>query len=227
MLAPFEALAERLTVLEDLPREWVRPRAGDGSALPFRILTIEAGHADHLGPLHLASGEVEEPWRSWEGEPIREMREGRTFVFLIDLLDGEGRTAFRILYTDAASEIPAGSSPLWRTGDRPVDVAVLCMPSHWEVEGYPERLLERTRARHSMVIHYEDFLRPRGTPLRFVPLLTDRRAADFLGSVRDEMAGDNHAVRGPNPCCCGPCGPAWSMPLPGEWLRFDAILPAS
>jgi len=226
MLAPFETLGERLTVIEELPQEWIRLRAADGSGLPFRILAVETGHADHLGPLHLASGEVEEPWQSWQDGPIREMREGRTFAFLIDLLDADDRTVFRILHTDAASEIPASSSPLWRTADRAVDVAVLCMPSYWEVEGYPEQLLARTRAGHAVVTHYENFLRPRGAPLRFLPLLTDRRADEFLRRVSDEMSTGAHIASGPLPCTCGPCSPAWSMPLPGEWLRFGAILPA-
>ena len=42
-----------------------------------------------------------------------------------------------------------------------------------------------------------------------------------LQTVEGETASRRETLDGPDPCGCGPCGDAWSMPLPGEWLRFS------
>jgi len=71
-----------------------------------------------------------------------------------------------------------------------------------------------------LVIHYEDFLRDSDKPMRMVPTLTDKKARQFLEAIEKETAPREESLEGPDPCGCGPCGDAWSMPLPGEWLRF-------
>jgi hypothetical protein len=233
MLAAFEALETRLEVLEELlapaaldeqekqKRHWIRLRDAHGVELPFRIRPLVSEHAPHYHGYHYGDGEVTERWTSWEGKSLKAMKEGRTYAFLIDLLAQDSETiAFRIFYQDAVSPPPMGFPPAEEVRRREVDLAILCAPPYWEVEAHPEAILERTRPRHVLVTHYEDFLHPRDEPLRFVATLTNERADEFLSVVADGVSHAPHEPRGPEPCCCGPCGPAWSMPLPGEWLRF-------
>jgi hypothetical protein len=227
MLAACEGAEGRLERLEDLEREWVWLRDGSGARLAMRFMPLPSEHAGHLRYYHYARGEVREPWEScrWTDRRLRAMKEGRTFAFLIDLLAADlEQVAFRIHVQDAASRPPAGFPPSGLAPERPVDLAVVCLPGSWLVEGYPERLLERVRARHVLLAHYEDFFRPATKPLRFAPGLTDRRANAFLGRVQQEMSRGEHDAAGPEPCTCGPCCERWTMPLPGEWLRFKTSL---
>jgi hypothetical protein len=98
------------------------------------------------------------------------------------------------------------------------DLAVLCMASFRYVKNHPGGILGNLHPRHVLVTHYEDFFRDPQKPLRFVPLLTDRLANEFLGRVRTALAGTQTA--GPVDSVCGPSSIAATMPLPGEWLRF-------
>jgi hypothetical protein len=96
------------------------------------------------------------------------------------------------------------------------------MPSWFRVRDFPDALLERTRARHVLVIHHEDFLRPSSEPGRFVRTLTDARANGFMERLAEVMPPPDDPPAGPRPRTCGPCGERWTMPLPGEWMRFRA-----
>jgi hypothetical protein len=222
MLSAFEALEGRLHDLNDVEGQWIRLRDVRRIELPFRILPLASEHAPHYHGYHFADGEVTERWAYWQDKSLRAMKEGRNHTFLIDLLEEDSEAiAFRIFYQDAAGPAPLGFPPEEEIGRREVDLAILCMPSYWEVEGYPEGVLERTRARHTMITHYEDFLRPSDEPLRFVATLTDERVDGFIEAVVEGMSRSAAEPVGPVPCTCGPCGPAWSMPLPGEWLRFE------
>lgn len=219
LLAPCETGARRWVDAEARLGEWI----GLGDRL--RVQPLESSHAPHVGSRHLLdTGDLERPWDDcdWERRRPAAMPSGRTLAYLIDFLEPDGRVGFRIHYEDSASSFPAGSPPAPTTAGHPVDLAIVCMPSSWLVSGYPEEMLAATRARHVLVTHYEDFFRPRGEPLRFAPLLTDRRAAGFMARVAHEMARASHVARAPAGPVCGPASPLWSMPLPGEWLRFAA-----
>ena len=208
MLSAFERHRSRWVELDELENQWLRPVDKHGNPMPFRILPIPSTHAAHIGKVRFAKGEVPDAWETWDGKRLRKMREGKPFAFVVDFLDDDGATAFRIYYQDAAG-IPA---PL--RDDREIDVAILCMPSHWHLEGYPEIPLEN--ARHVLIIHYEDFLRPRDKPLRFSPFLTDKRANRFMELAERAISENDLDPSGPDPCTCGPCGEAWTLPLPGD-----------
>jgi hypothetical protein len=183
-------------------------------------MAVESGHAPHTSLYHFASGKVTKPWDCLSGKRLQRLKEGKTFAFLIDLLSDDGETVFRIHYQDAASEPPLGFPPPRVLEERDVDLAILCMPGYWMVNRYPEGILGRTGARHVLVIHYEDFFRSRDKPVRFVPRLTNNRANRFMERLRDEVSRSEHESLEPAPAPCGPGGPAWTLPLPGEWLRF-------
>jgi glyoxylase-like metal-dependent hydrolase (beta-lactamase superfamily II) len=226
MLAAFASLAERVVVLEPHDGQWIELASLDGADLPVRILPLRAGHADHLAGYHYAPGEVAAPWTTWHGRRHRDMKEGQSFAFVVDFLSADGAPTFRLYYQDAASDAPLGFPPPDVVAERPVDLVVTCMPSSWRAHDYPRGIVAHTRAAHVLVTHHDDFFRSLDRPQRFVATLTDRRAARFLEIVRNEMALARHAPAGPDPAICGPGGAAWSMPLPGDWLRFPrAILP--
>ncbi len=63
-------------------------------------------------------------------------------------------------------------------------------------------------------------MRPRDKPLRFSPFLTDKRANRFMELAERAISENDLDPSGPDPCTCGPCGEAWTLPLPGEWIRF-------
>jgi hypothetical protein len=218
MLWAFTGLRGRVEPADHLAGDWIEPTDADGRALPFRLAPLQSEHAPHFVGYHYADHEVTERWESWEGRGLAEMREGAPLSWLIDLTNESGATVFRIFYQDAVSPEGAGLPPAEWIDAREVDLAVLCMPSYWLVEDYPEGVLEATRAGHALATHYEDFLQPPGSRLRFVSMLTNARAARFLDRV--DAAAAAHATEGPDPVPCGPTGRAWTMPLPGEWLRF-------
>jgi hypothetical protein len=222
MLRNAQGIDNELVVLNELAGQWIHLSDKQGAPLPIRIMPIETEHADHLGCFHYAPGTVTEAWDRLQGRKLSHMVEGQPFAFLIDLLSPDGQTvAFRIHYQDSASSAPAGFPPDDVIAERTVDLSVLCIPSYWLVDNFPQGILAHTRARHALVTHYEDFFRSTELPLRFAPMLTDRRANRFMGLVRDELDGPVHDPRGPVSPVCGPSSPAWTMPLPGEWLNFS------
>jgi hypothetical protein len=223
-LAPVPALAGRVASLEG--REgwgWIPLRDVDANELPFRFRKVASAHAPHFWGVHLAAGGIEQDWTGpWESHRLRELREGHTFAFVIDLLAAPGGpTLFRIYYQDAMSPPGTGIPRLgpWEKQryDR-YDLAVLCMASYNFVRHQPETILGALRPRHVLVTHYEDFFRDTRKPVRFVFLLTDFWANRFFHRMRRAMSGWETA--GPQAVVCGPSSRSWTMPIPGEWVRF-------
>lgn len=217
MLAWIPDAERRLGVLNDRVGNWVRPDI-DGEPAPFRFMPIVSEHAPHLYGFHFAQGQVDRDWNELEGRKVRSMLDGQSTNFLVDLLDDD-RVVFRIFLQDSASPREIGHPPGGLIAERPVDLAVLTVPPYWQVENYPEGILESTRAGFALLTHYEDFMRPLEDPLRFVTSLTDARLDRMLERVTTTMTGR----LGPPPIepLCGPRGRHWAMPLPGEWLSFD------
>lgn len=236
MLAAYPALDARVVVLEEQRPDWMQ------ISTHIRMLAIESEHAPNakLGglSLHWAPGQVKREWdRAWEHHYLHEQREGTTFAFVIDFLDPEqpGRVAFRVHYQDAASRPRRGYLPPSMFGpgrdEREVDLAVLCMPGREtlpaDLELYPTGILKNTRAHHALVIHYEDFFRPiqklgEWSSVQLLPTLAGGKSSDFLGAVFDAITDAR-----PGPCqhperVQGLCSRAYTVPLPGEWLVFEA-----
>ncbi len=224
MLRDCEGLdPERLVTVEDFAGAWRQPSSPAGEPLPFRIMPIESGHADHIGGYHFAEHEVPPDWQGClEGKRLAQLKEGRPHAYLIDLLDANGQAVFRIHHQGAAARRPMGIPPADVLDDRPIDLAVVCLPGAWQVEGYPEGLLEEAPVRHVLVSHYEDFMRDPDKPIRFVVMLTDDRAQAFVTEVAAAMDDPALPPIGPTGAFCGPGTPKWSMALPGEWLVFGS-----
>jgi glyoxylase-like metal-dependent hydrolase (beta-lactamase superfamily II) len=223
VLAGLVPLKGRVGCLEDPEQKgWIRlhdDEARGGRELPIRFQAVETEHAPLFWHLPWSPGEVKQAWdKGWDGRRFRQLRVGQPFAFVIDLLDPDNpkQVRFRIYYQDAASPENKGYPDLEDEVD--YDLAVLCMASFRYVKNAPGGLLGKLQPRHVMVTHYEDFFRDPQKPLRFVPLLTDGLANEFLGRVRTSLAGIE--TRGPVDPVCGPSSPTATMPLPGEWLRF-------
>jgi hypothetical protein len=235
ILAAEPALRGRLTSLE-------RAR-GFVSACPrepclVRFASILSEHAPNLEILGLdvawGPGEVKRPFRApLAGHRLSDLRAGRTLAFLIDFMDPAEptRIAFRVHYQDAASIPPLGYPSADAIARHPVDLEIVTMPGRETLpdgaDAYPVGVIRRGRARHALVIHYEDFFRPilkadgSSNGVRLIPTLAGAPAEEFLRAVTG-------AVQNPDPRYCaepsdleGLCNDAFTLPLPGEWLLVD------
>jgi L-ascorbate metabolism protein UlaG (beta-lactamase superfamily) len=229
MLAALPDLAARAAVLDERAVSWIWIEDAAGGRAPVRFMPVPSEHAPQIAGYRWADGEVGEPWTlPWTETRIRRFLAGTTYAFVIDLMSRDlAEVRFRIYYQDAASPAGAGIPPRFEgTDGHPYDLAVLCMASSHLAAGHPEGLAACLRPRHVLVTHYEDFLRSREKSLRFVPLLTDRRANAFLARLTGALEGAGTAAGGGPPAAgplgsvCGPSGPGYTMPLPGEWMRF-------
>ncbi len=240
MLAGSPDLFRRATSIQE-ERGFLPPDYRERNGL-IRFRALRSEHAPNLEvfghDLSWAPGELDEPWREpFEAHRLDELRVGTTFAFLIDFLDPRNRerVAFRVHYQDAASTPDKGYPDAETIAERAVDLEVVTMPGRETLEAgpeqYPSGVLRHNRARHALVIHYEDFFRRVLTPegdsngVRLIPTLVGEHSEEFLQAVVD-------AIEAPNPGPCrtperveGLCADAFTLPLPGEWLLFDAERP--
>jgi len=221
-LKGFPVLEGRVVSLQGERADWFRLTDGDGRLLPIRFRAVESAHAPQLWRYHWGAGEIEEEWtEEWGSRKTRALHEGKTFAFVIDLLEGDAAETvrFRIYYQDAAAPAGVGQPAFEAPDAHPYDLAVLCMASFRFVKDHPQSILGRLHPSHVLVTHYEDFFRGPDKPLRFVFPMSSRWANDFLTRVDDTLSGP---LAGPQGSICGPSSQAATMPLPGEWLQFQA-----
>lgn len=218
LLFPYPAVYRRSFALDRRVGEWVGLRDAAGDELPMRLMPLDSTHAPQTRWLRWAEGEVLAPLhRPWTELRHWRLRGGRPLSFLLDLLDENGGVRFRLFYQDSASHEPTGLPAREVLCERRVDVAALCMPSHHLAKGFPEYLLAELAPRHVLATHYEDFFRRYDRPTRFVSVLSRRKAESFLRAL---SAKPLPSPRPPENRVCGPSTEAWTMALPGEWLRF-------
>lgn len=223
LLAPY-GLGARLGSLEDRVGEWIWVTGAQGEQRPIRFLAVRSGHAPHVFRYHWRGGEVKDPLaKKWDGGSIGRLRAGTTLAFVIDLMSADFQEVrYRIYYQDAVSPAWQGEPPETVLADgRAFDLAVLCMASYNRVVDSPASLLTTVRPRHVLVTHYEDFFRSQKKPVRFVTLLTDRLANEYLARVEEVLARGGPPPQGPVNAVCGPSGAEWTMPLPGETMHFQ------
>jgi L-ascorbate metabolism protein UlaG (beta-lactamase superfamily) len=221
-LAPYAA--GRSAALEDHTNDWVWITRKDGERRPIRFFAVPSGHAPQVDHYLWAKGEVQEDWRQpWTGRRFHELKAGQTFALVIDLMSSDFKTVrYRIYYQDAANPQGIGEPPPFADG-HPYDLAVLCIASYDKAPGQPTAVLRKLRPRHVLVTHYDDFFRPQNRQVRFVGLLTDAKVERYLRTIDEELDGEAVSGAGPTREVCGPSGPRWTMPLPGEWLQFESV----
>ncbi|HAG95448.1 MAG: hypothetical protein CSH37_08060 [Thalassolituus sp.] len=135
----------------------------------MRVFPIKSNHAPQLGSWQLAAGNIEHPQRQLPRDAI-DWRSGENVSYLLDLLDNNGATIYRIFIQTSASSFPNGLPPDSILNDgKPVDMAVLCAASYQKMERYPEYLLEQMAPQNVVLVHWEKFWSPyepgQATPL--------------------------------------------------------------
>jgi L-ascorbate metabolism protein UlaG (beta-lactamase superfamily) len=221
-LAPYAA--GRATALEDGASQWVWLTGPGGERRPVRFFAVPSEHAPQVDHYLWAKGSLKEDWREpWTSHRIRELRAGQTFALVIDLMSSDLRSVrYRFYYQDAANRQGIGEPPAFPDG-HPYDLAVLCIASYDKAPGQPAAILDVLRPRHVLVTHYEDFMRQQDRPVRFATLLTDAKVETYLRTICEKLDCDVPSGTGPTNRVCGPSGPRWTVPLPGEWMRFAVV----
>jgi L-ascorbate metabolism protein UlaG (beta-lactamase superfamily) len=173
----------------------------------LRFMALRSEHAPIIAHLKFFEGNYTEPLKEL---PTRAFgwREGQTLAYLIDFMSADRKTVeFRIHYQDAASNEPLGFPPSSfadPADDRPVDLAIVCMPGFDQVKDYPEAIVKRLKPRFVVIIHWENFfelLPDDPKDLRTVPTEDAQRFLARLQAVFPEA----DRVK---------------LPAPGAWMRF-------
>jgi L-ascorbate metabolism protein UlaG (beta-lactamase superfamily) len=171
----------------------------------IRIMALKSEHAPIIFHIKFFEGNYDQPLKEI---PTRASGwlEGQTLAYLIDFLSADGKTVeFRIHYQDAASTAPLGFPPMFDQpqDQRPVDLALVCVPGFNEVENYPEALVARLKPKFVVMIHWENFFAllpddPRD--LRTVPTEKPERFIARLEAATPKVK--------------------YTLPAPGAWMRF-------
>lgn len=135
----------------------------------LRVFPIKSNHAPQLGSWLLAAGNIEQPQRQLPKDVI-DWRAGENVSYLLDLLDDNGASIYRVFIQTSASSFPNGLPPdSIRNDGKAVDMAVLCAASYQKMKRYPEYLLERMAPQNVVLVHWEKFWTPyepgQATPL--------------------------------------------------------------
>jgi L-ascorbate metabolism protein UlaG (beta-lactamase superfamily) len=230
-LAPYAA--NRTTAFEDHPNEWVWLTGPGGEKRPIRFYAVPSAHAPQIRHFHWENGNIGKDFtKPWTAHRFHQLKAGQTYALVIDLLASDNQTVkYRFYYQDAASPKGMGVPPA--LDDHPYDLAVLCMASYDKTSptrdkethkrikpDQPAAILEALKPRHVLATHYEDFMRQQDRTVRFVNLLNDEKADFYLSTVCDRLGCKGPSGASPINPVCGPSSPRWTMPLPGEWMRF-------
>jgi hypothetical protein len=132
--------------------------AHDGSQV--RVTPFLADHAPHWQNLMLMAGHVDTPL-SAEPRTVWDYKLGNTLVFFVDFLGAHDDIVFRVFVNGAAgTPLAMRNIPPEFLADRPVDVAILCVPGWSWVRDYPESILGTLTPQHVVLSHYDDFFSP-------------------------------------------------------------------
>lgn len=167
----------------------------------LRFMALDSEHAPIFLHLKFSEGEYTQPLAELP-QRATDWREGKTLAFVIDFLRADGTVDFRVHYQDAASTPPLGFPP--DIDGRRVDVAILCVPGFDQVEGYPRGIVERTRPRYVVGIHWENFFRTipdDPDDLALVPTLDANR---FIATLTPTLPRDAQFL----------------LPAPTTWMTF-------
>jgi hypothetical protein len=178
--------------------KWLTNRNGS-----IRFMALASMHAPHLGRVKLFSGDVEhrgEPHSAWG------WKDGHTFAYIIDFLDKQG-PVLRVLYQDSAVDgtrygfLPDFDDP---ADHRRPDLAILCLASFRNVEGYPKAYLDNVQPDKILIGHWEDFFRSRSKPPKVV---RGTDAKHFIRELPAEFHGKRMMMPTPDTCFVLRTGP--------------------
>jgi ribonuclease BN (tRNA processing enzyme) len=172
MLAPAPAsLRARLVAVDSLAGDSLRPGAwmyppGDSTV---RMMAVRSQHLPQFLGVKVFQRDQRKPrktlpWNAWQ------WAEGQSHALVVEFLDRTtGRVAFRIYYNDTTARPPLGiPAPEGLPGR--FDLALVTLGS-FKGGGadYPGGILRRTRPRHVLAGHWDDFFQPHTDPPRVLP----------------------------------------------------------
>ncbi len=151
----------------------------------FRVMAIRSSHAPNVAGFTIADGsrdtDREGPPRNAWGWKL-----GDTYAYLIDVLDEQHRTVFRILYQDTAPYPEDAILPPMRPGDEhSLDVVILCAGNYANVQGHPQVVLGANRPRYAILGHWEDFFHSMDEPLTPIRFTDTETLRDRLNEAID------------------------------------------
>ncbi|PKH09586.1 MBL fold metallo-hydrolase [Moritella sp. Urea-trap-13] len=121
----------------------------------IRMMPIKSDHAPHFMGIKVMSGKYTEPLTELPSTAYG-WKEGQTYAYVIDFLDAQQQSIYRIHYQDAASNSPDGLMPVM-ADTKAVDMAILCVAAFHQVDDYPEAILQQTKPSMIVMGHWEDF----------------------------------------------------------------------
>ncbi|CAM2795748.1 MBL fold metallo-hydrolase [Moritella viscosa] len=121
----------------------------------IRFMPIKSDHAPHFMGIKVMSGTYQEALTELPSTAYG-WKEGQTYAYVIDFLDNQQQTIYRIHYQDAASNSPDGLMPVIND-TKAVDMAILCVAAFHQVDDYPEAILQQTQPKTIVLGHWEDF----------------------------------------------------------------------
>jgi len=141
-----------------------------------RFLPIFSEHAAHVFGIKAMNGHYD----TARPRPAygRQWKEGETLAYVIELLNDENDVDLRIYYDDSAHDAPYGYPDEGFVGK--IDIAILCVASHQQVNDYPAKLLTYLQPKHVLLGHWEDFFLPYERPERTVRLTDVRKFIEKL-----------------------------------------------
>ena len=191
---------EAISAKDRRPSEWTY------ATRRLRFMAIESEHAPIILHLKFFEGTYDAPLQEI---PTRASawREGKTLAYLIDFLGADEATVeFRVHYQDAASTWPLGAPPMFPNpqDQRPVDLAIVCMPGFDQVENYPDAIVSTLKPRFVVIIHWEDFFALLPDDPKDLRLVPNQNAESFLERLRAALGNQG----------------TFKLPAPGAWMRF-------
>jgi len=173
----------------------------------FRVMALAADHAPTFRGLGLtitfAKGTLDHDLDTLP-RTAEAWRLGETYTYLIDVLRrGSGEPVFRIYFQDAPNSAPKGFPPPLAMIGRPVDLAILCLPTSRNVRpAAPDSLLAVLAPKYVIASHWESFFRPQIYPLLLNP---ESHMNAFISSLNRKL----------------PRRSQWVIPSPRTVLRYE------
>jgi hypothetical protein len=132
----------------------------------IRFTAIPSEHAPHFylpgggGKIPFISGDV---WYPPSSPPLKatDYKEGKNFNYLIDILDTDGNSVYRI-FSNAGAGCNAGVGypPKKILKEKKIDLLMACGANYDTVENYPFDLVNYTKPNWLFINHWENFFKP-------------------------------------------------------------------
>jgi hypothetical protein len=115
-------------------------------------------------------------------------KEGMNYSFMIDFLNEQGESVFRIFANaGAAANAPIGFPPPSVLAGKNVDLLLVCAASFQNVKGYPEKLVAHTQPSKIFIAHWEDFFKPIPELIQKPRVVTATNIPKFISRLKKEM----------------------------------------